>query len=63
MDLFLEFVVGLKEILESAQLAGVKLIDNGNNFGMVETDVAEDFPDMREIFLFDVSVVVFFVRP
>ena len=37
MDFFLELVVGLKEILEGAQFAGVKLVDNGNNFWMVES--------------------------
>ncbi len=30
---------------------------------MIESDVSEDFADVGEVFLFDVSIVVFFVRP
>jgi len=63
VDFFLEFVIGLKEILEGSQFAGVKRVDRGNNFRMIEADPAEDFTDVSKIFLFDVSVVIFFVRP
>ena len=37
MDFFLELEVGLKEILESAEFTGVKLVDNGNNFRVIES--------------------------
>ena len=63
VDFFLEFVVGLEEILKGPQLTGIKLIDDGDNFRMIETDPAEDFSDMGEVFLFNVGIVVFFVRP
>ena len=37
VDFFLELVVGLEEILEGAEFAGIKRIDNGNNLGMIES--------------------------
>ena len=63
MDFFLKLVVGLKEILEGAQVTGVKFVDNRNNLGMIEADPAENFSDVSKVFLFDMSVVVFFIRP
>ena len=60
---FLEKLYGrLKEIVHDSKV-GINLIDPGLGLGGVIAIIAEDLSNLRTVLLFDVGVVVFFIRP
>lgn len=59
--LLLEFQGGAEEILEGAPLVAIKIIHEINQMRLVEAVIAEELANVRPVFLFDVSAIVFVV--
>ena len=52
-----------EEVVEEAPFVAVEIIEQRGDGGVVETPIAEPLADMSPVFLLDMSVIVFFVRP